>query len=202
MRAAVWEHFSFTKLNDVKGEYEDIIPACTTRGFPTLTAHFIHSNWSLKSCILNFRYFPLPHRGVDIYLFVVGLIKEWSLEWKAFSITCDNIGAMDVIVARLKSELLSFGTLLVVSAHILNLIVQSGMKVIDKSILKLHEAVNYIDGSDARLCKSDSKCKFVWKLRLDCPTRWNSTYLMLKRVLETKNALFCLSLLIPPLILD
>ncbi|KAL2935865.1 Zinc finger BED domain-containing protein DAYSLEEPER [Bienertia sinuspersici] len=64
-----------------------------------------------------------PHRGVDIYLFVVGLIKEWSLERKAFSITCDNAGAMDVM------------------------------------------------------------------LRLDCPTGWNSTYLMSKRALEAKDAL-------------
>ncbi|KAL2905985.1 putative AC transposase, partial [Bienertia sinuspersici] len=103
--------------------------------------------------------FSPPHRGVDIYLFVVGLIKEWSLERKAFSITCDNVRAMDVMVARLKSYLLSFGTLLVAgyffhvrcSGHILNLIVQSGMKVIDKSILKLRKAINYIaEGIEAK----------------------------------------------------
>ncbi|KAL2921095.1 putative AC transposase [Bienertia sinuspersici] len=240
MRAAVWEHFSFTKLNDVKGKYEakckycnnthykvnsgygtsnakrhidnwllikpfllkilvmlltsikeslcvcllkqsciihipvpwssvlsfehlrlksilhetlshlnsrvcfncDCWSACITRGFLTLTAYFIDSNWSLKSRILNFHYFPPPHRGVDICLFVVGLIKKWSLKRKEFSITCDNVGAMDVMVAKLKSDLLSFGTLPVAgcffharcSAHILNLIVQSSMKVIDKSI--------------------------------------------------------------------
>ncbi|KAL2944299.1 putative AC transposase [Bienertia sinuspersici] len=268
MRAAVWEHFSFTKLSDVKGEYEanykysnnthykvnsshvtnfdqrvfvrmfaeaimyhsypysmvehvklremlsylnpkvrhvtrnTILRYCwlehlrlksilhetlshlNSRGILTLTAHFINNNWSLKSHILNFRYFPSSHKGVEIYLFVVGLIKEWSLERKAFSITCDNVGAMDVMVARFKSDFLSFGTLPVTSrfihvccsAHILNLIVQSGMKVIDRSVLKLHESVNYIASSDARLCTfgkcvSDSKCNFVRKLRLDYPTR-------------------------------
>ncbi|KAL2924029.1 putative AC9 transposase [Bienertia sinuspersici] len=169
----------------------DCLSACTTRRFLTLTAHFIDSNWLLKIRILNFRYFPSPYRAVDIYLFDVELIKEWSLERKAFSITCDNTGAMDVMVARLKSDLLSFGTLPVAgrffhvhcSAHTLNLIVQSGMK-----------AVNYITGSDARLCSfekgvSNSKCNLVEKLRLDCPTRWNSTNLMLKRALEAKDAL-------------
>ncbi|KAL2901618.1 putative AC transposase [Bienertia sinuspersici] len=65
--------------------------ACTTKGFLTLT-----------NCILNLCYFPSPHRGVDIYLFVVGIINKWSLERKAFSITFDNTGAMDVMVARLK----------------------------------------------------------------------------------------------------
>ncbi|KAL2899637.1 putative AC transposase, partial [Bienertia sinuspersici] len=109
---------------------------------------------------------------------------------------------MDVMIARLKLDLLSLGTLPVAgrffhvrcSAHILNLIVQSGMKVIDNSILKHREAINCIAASDARLCTfekyvSDSKCNFVGKLRLDCPTRWNSTYLMLKRALEAKDAL-------------
>ncbi|KAL2934904.1 putative AC transposase [Bienertia sinuspersici] len=47
----------------------DCWSACTTKAFMTLTAHFIDSNWSLKSRILNFHYFSLPLRGVDIYLF-------------------------------------------------------------------------------------------------------------------------------------
>ncbi|KAL2929818.1 Zinc finger BED domain-containing protein RICESLEEPER 2, partial [Bienertia sinuspersici] len=120
----------------------------------------------------------LPHRGVDIYLFVVVLIKEWGLRRKEFSITCDNDGAMDVMVAWLKSDLLSFGILPIAGhffnvhffAHILNVIVQLGMKVIDNSVLKLCEAVNYIAGSDAH---------FVW----------NTTYLMLNGALEAKDAL-------------
>ncbi|KAL2933584.1 putative AC transposase [Bienertia sinuspersici] len=152
MRATVWDHFSFTKLSDVKGEYE-----------------------------ANCKYCNKTH------------YKEWSLKRKAFSITCDNARAMDVMVARLKPDLLSFGTLPVAgrffhvrcSTDILNLIVQSGITVIDKSVLKLHEAVNYIAASDACLCTlekcvSNSKCNFVGKLRLYCSTRWNSTYLMLK----------------------
>ncbi|KAL2920462.1 putative AC transposase [Bienertia sinuspersici] len=180
----------------------DCWSACTSRGFLTLTAHFIDNNWNLKSHILNFRYFPPPHRGVDIYLFVVGLIKEWNLEGKTFSMTCDNAGSMDVMVARLKSDLQTFGTLPLggrffhvrCCAHILNLIVQSGMKVIDASILKVPETVNYIAGSDNRLvlfekCVVDSKSNFVGKLLIDCATRWNSTYQMLKRALEAKDAL-------------
>ncbi|KAL2925252.1 putative AC transposase, partial [Bienertia sinuspersici] len=180
----------------------DCWSACTSRGFLTLTAHFVDNNWNLKSRILNFRYFPPPHRGVDISLFVVGLIKEWGLETKVFSMNCDNAGAMDVMVRRLKSNLHSFRPLPLngrffhvrCCAHILNLIVQSGMNVIDDSVLKVRGAVNYIAGSDSRLCVfdkcvADSQCNFIGKLRIDCPTRWNSTYLMLKRVIEAKEAL-------------
>ncbi|KAL2938002.1 Zinc finger BED domain-containing protein RICESLEEPER 1 [Bienertia sinuspersici] len=168
----------------------DCWSTCTTRGFLNRITHFIDSNWPLKSRILNFRYFPLPHRG------------ERGLKSKALSITCDNVGVMDVMVARLKLELLSFCTLPIAghyfnvhcSAHILNLIVQSRMKVIDNNVLELREAVNYKAGSDACLCTFekcvlDFKCKFVRKLRLDFPTRLNSTYLMLNRALESKDTL-------------
>ncbi|KAL2897449.1 putative AC9 transposase [Bienertia sinuspersici] len=84
-------------------------------------------------------------------------------------------------------------------AHILNLIVQSGMNVIDDSVLKVRGAVNYIASSDSRLCVfdkcvADSQCNFIGKLRIDCPTRWNSTYLMLKRVIEAKEALQLISI--------
>ncbi|KAL2897450.1 Zinc finger BED domain-containing protein RICESLEEPER 2 [Bienertia sinuspersici] len=44
----------------------DCWSACTSRGFLTLTAHFVDNNWNLKSCILNFRYFPPPHRGMGL----------------------------------------------------------------------------------------------------------------------------------------
>ncbi|KAL2930729.1 putative AC transposase [Bienertia sinuspersici] len=147
----------------------DCWSACTSQGFLTLTAHFVDNNWNLKSRILNFRYFPPPHRGVDISLFVVGLIKEWGLETKVFSMTCDNAGAMDVMVA------------------VLNLICTL-------FCFEVRGAVNYIAGSDSRLCVfdkcvADSQCNFIGKLRIDCPTRWNSTYLMLKRVIEAKEAL-------------
>ncbi|KAL2921791.1 putative AC transposase, partial [Bienertia sinuspersici] len=134
------------------------------------------------------------------------LIKEWDLKSKVFSMTCDNAGAMDVMVGRLKSDLHSFFPLPLEGrffhvhycAFILNLIFQSGMKVIDDSVFKVCGAVNYIASSDSRLCVFDkcvvdSQCNFIGKLRIDCPTRWHSTYLMLKRVIKAKKALslFC-----------
>ena len=32
----------------------------TSRGYLSLTAHYINDNWNLKSHILNFKYFPPP----------------------------------------------------------------------------------------------------------------------------------------------
>ncbi|XP_073064004.1 zinc finger BED domain-containing protein RICESLEEPER 2-like [Primulina eburnea] len=78
-------------------------------------------------------------------------------------------------------------------AHILNLIVQEGLKIIDHSVDKICECVKYVKGSQVR------KKKFVESvtqtsldpkksLRQDVPTRWNSTYLMLSSAICYRRA--------------
>ena len=69
-------------------------------------------------------------------------------------------------------------------AHILNLIVQSGLKSIHESIAKVRNVVGYVRASPARFekfqeCVEDEKIKAKFLLRLNVPTRWNSTNLML-----------------------
>ena len=70
-------------------------------------------------------------------------------------------------------------------AHILNLIVGDGIREIDASIAKVLEVVRYVKFSQNR---NQIFMGFVERLGiesksllcLDVPTRWNSTYLMLK----------------------
>ena len=70
-------------------------------------------------------------------------------------------------------------------AHILDLIVQDGLKEVSDSVKKVKECVRYIKNSPARLRKFREVAELVGidskaGLSLDVPTRWNSTYLMLK----------------------
>ena len=70
-------------------------------------------------------------------------------------------------------------------AHILNLIVEEGLKEIDASVAKVREAVRYVKSSPNR---NQTFRSFMERLGmesnsllcLDVPTRWNSTYLMLE----------------------
>ena len=74
-------------------------------------------------------------------------------------------------------------------AHILNLIVQSGLKSIHESIAKVRNAVQYVRASPARFEKLQEyvdkeiiKAKCL--LSLDVSTRWNSIYLKLDYALK------------------
>lgn len=82
----------------------DLWSSCNNRGYLTLTAHYVDNRWTLRSKVLNFRYCPPPHSGVDIYEFVLNLIKEWNLQGKAFTMTVDNAESMDVMVYLLREN--------------------------------------------------------------------------------------------------
>ncbi|CAH1432125.1 unnamed protein product [Lactuca virosa] len=142
--------------------------------------------------ILNFSEFPPPHTGVAIAEMISGLIKSWVIERKLFSITLDNASSNDVCVGLLKNQFRLMTSLvydgklfhLRCCAHILNLIVQDGLKQIDVDVEKFRECVKYVKGSSARKtrfcqCCSQNLLDTNKALMQDVPTRWNSTYRML-----------------------
>ena len=74
-------------------------------------------------------------------------------------------------------------------AYILNLIVGEGLKEIDASVAKVREVVRYVKSSPSRNQNFKSFMERLGMeskslLRLDVPTRWNSTYLTLETVLR------------------
>ena len=73
-------------------------------------------------------------------------------------------------------------------AHILNLVVQDGLKEIDVVVQKIRESIKYVRGSQGRkksFYESVKQMDLDGKkgLRQDVPTRWNSTFLMLQSAL-------------------
>ncbi|CAI9301016.1 unnamed protein product [Lactuca saligna] len=134
-------------------------------------------------------------------------IKSWGIEKKLFSITLDNAASNDVCVELLKNQFRLTNSLvydgklfhLRCCAHILNLIVQDGLKQIDVSVEKFRDSVKYIKGSTLRkdrfiqIC-SQNLLDYKKALVQDVPTRWNSTYKMLSCALYYRLAFSHLSL--------
>ncbi|XP_071940029.1 zinc finger BED domain-containing protein RICESLEEPER 2-like [Coffea arabica] len=181
----------------------DAWTSIVTDGYLSLTAHFIDSNWLLQKKILNFSYMPPPHNGVALAEKIYSLASSWGIERKLFAITLDNASANDSCVAilknqfKLKNSLICDGMLFHVRccAHILNLIVQDGLKEIDKSVELIRECVKYVKGSQTRKlrfteCVTQTSLDSKKALVQDVPTRWNSTYRMLSIALYYRLA-FC-----------
>ncbi|OMO60971.1 hypothetical protein CCACVL1_23785 [Corchorus capsularis] len=145
----------------------DMWTSCQNRGYLSLTAHYVDENWKLCSKVLNFCHVPPPDRANNLCGTIHGLLRDWGIEKKIFTITLDNARNMDNMQELLRSKLVQQDGLLSrgayfhirCSAHILNLIVQDGLKVLGDALEKARESV-----------------------------KWNSTYLMLERFLLYVNA--------------
>ncbi|KAK9682394.1 hypothetical protein RND81_10G070700 [Saponaria officinalis] len=175
----------------------DCWTSVTTDGYISLTAHFIDENWHLQKRVLNFSFLPPPHSGVAMSVKVTTLLKEWGIENRIMSMTLDNASANDSMAESLKPDLnlMANGEYFHVRccAHILNLIVQEGLKDLDDAILKVRESVKYTKGSQLRKQRFMTSVQHVnleslRGLRQDVPTRWNSTYHMLDSALYYRRA--------------
>ena len=195
------------KLKEIPGRIcltTDLWRALTVEGYLCLTAHYIDSDWSLKSRIIEFCAFPRPHTGGPISMKIMELLREWELEKKIFTITVDNASSNDnmqsILKKQLRRELVCSGEFFHVRcvAHILNLIVQDGLSVIGGALDKVRESVKFVKVTETRerlfqSCVETMAVKPKDKgvlpgLVMDVSTRWNSTHLMLERVIMYREA--------------
>ncbi|GKC24952.1 zinc finger BED domain-containing protein RICESLEEPER 2-like protein [Tanacetum coccineum] len=139
---------------------------------------------------INQPLFDIPCR--DIGKGVESCLNEWGFD-NVLSISVDNASANDSAIDFMKMILeKNYNCLLKgkwmhirCAAHVINLIVQDGMKKVDNSIEGIRCAVKWIKKSGTRIekftkCAQSARCDSTKSLILDCPTRWNSTYAMLE----------------------
>ncbi|KAH9672273.1 zinc finger BED domain-containing protein DAYSLEEPER [Citrus sinensis] len=166
-----------------------------------ITAHFIDSNWCLNRRIISFSAVE-DHRGKSIGKKIVACLQDWGIE-RLFAITTDNATTNDVAIVYVTMHLLAWRNddALVLAgqymhvrccAHILNLIVVSGLGELHISVAAIQNVVKYVRSSTTRL-RTFKQC--VQQVNgpkgiavLDCPTKWNSTYLMLMTALKFQAA--------------
>ncbi|TVU17577.1 hypothetical protein EJB05_33621, partial [Eragrostis curvula] len=169
-------------------------------GYMAVTAHFIDASFNYKKKTISFKEVKYPHTGYAIEEAIVSSLTEWGIRDKLFTVTVDNASnntaACTELVKNHKSELMCEGEHLHVRccAHILNLLVQDGMRVIHAAVEKTRELLKHIDSSPSRLQSFNALAlangmKPKSGIYLDVPNRWNSTYKMLKEAMEYKAVL-------------
>ncbi|CAN0928720.1 Putative AC transposase [Linum grandiflorum] len=124
---------------------------------------------------------------------------DWNIDTKVSTITLDNYSTNDAMIAKLKKKLvlpylLREGAFIHMrcSAHILNLIVKDWLVVVKDGIETIRDSVAYWLATPKRLEFFQETCKQLRvpcerRLVLDCPTRWNSTFLMLVTAIPYKE---------------
>ncbi|KAG8501281.1 hypothetical protein CXB51_003378 [Gossypium anomalum] len=167
--------------------------------YMVLTAHWVDDEWRLQKRTINFC--PIStYRGESIGQAIEKCLRDWGIE-RVFTITVDNASANSVAIEYLRKKLnhrnasVANGKFIHMRcvAHILNLIVQYGIKDASVSVDRVRGVVRYIRASPLRFTKFNQWVKEEMidskaQLCLDVPTRWNSTYMMLKVAEKNEHA--------------
>ncbi|CAK8562111.1 unnamed protein product [Lathyrus sativus] len=145
---------------------------------------------------------PPLHTGFELCKRITEFFIDWGIEKKVFTITLDNASINDVMQQILKSQLALQNWLLHkgeffhvrCSAHSLNLIMQDGLKVASGALQKIKKRIKHVKGLESGVVKFKQCIYMVGNIDVssglvtNVPTRWNSTYLMLKSSLKCQRA--------------
>nr|KYP73700.1 Putative AC9 transposase [Cajanus cajan] len=148
-----------------------------------LTTHFIDDNWKVHKKILNF--FPITnHKGKTIGRRIEKWLEGWLIG-RVFNITTDNASANDLAISYLKSRMKDWNTHPLKGihlhvrccAHILNLVVNDGLKDYHESISRIRNVVRYVRASPSRMdrfkiCIKEARIVDKSTMQLDVSTRW------------------------------
>lgn len=157
----------------------------TTTSFLSVTCHFIE-NYKMVSCLLDCFEFSDRHTADNLAEELLRVAKEWHVEHKVVGCVTDNAANITKAVKTLK------WTHHPCLAHTINLIVRDALKVMKPAVDKVKAIVEFFHRSTTATQKLKSTQRQMdmpeLKLKQDCVTRWNSTFYMLKRILESKDA--------------
>ncbi|KAG6730214.1 hypothetical protein I3842_01G069000 [Carya illinoinensis] len=133
-----------------------------------LTTHFLDSDWKLQKKIINFCLIP-NHRGDTIGRYVESCLRDWDIN-KIFTVTVDNASSNDTAILYLRHFLTGNvlgGKYMHIRccAHIMNLVVNEGLKECNDAITMVRNAVKYVRSSPAILDKFKECAK---KEKIDC----------------------------------
>jgi hAT family C-terminal dimerisation region len=163
--------------------------------FLGLTAHWIDDNWCRKSVVLEMQPLESRHTGEVIAETIRGMIDKWHIDQRRTGVFVRDNGSSMVKAARLLG-VADLGCYI----HTTQLVVNDGLKS-QCEVLEVIGTCRSIVGHFRHSTQATAKLEAIQKslgitdddiiqhrLIQDVPTRWNSTFYMLERLLEQKKA--------------
>lgn len=185
--------------NEIPGKLSmttDIWTAYNQQAFLGITIHWINKEWQIRSMLLDIIPLHDPHTGDLIAETITNTIREFEIGKRLLGVTTDNGSNMISMMNKLKTNCSQeFNNDEVTHhrciAHVLNLAVKDGLEYISDNIKKTRTFTNRLRNSvlmieEMKEIASALKEKFKMPEN-DVATRWNSTYLMLKRLDEIRS---------------
>ncbi|XP_060719424.1 zinc finger BED domain-containing protein 4-like [Tachysurus vachellii] len=166
----------------------------TTESFLTVTAHYITSEWEMRSCVLQTHPIYESHTSEHLSEMLTDAVAEWKLERvnSIIPVTTDNakniVNATD-LAAGLGPQIGCF-------AHTVNLAVKSAISLnqVSRLLEKVRKVVSFFHRSTtaahALKTKQDMLELPVHKLIHDVTTHSNSRYDMLQCYVEQQAAIY------------
>ena len=159
----------------------DLWSSATLDPYMSLTVHYIDEAMTMKQHVLETKYLPERHTGLNLAEALEELLSLWNLDVNHVSCMTTDSAANMVVMARLANivRLPCFG-------HLLHNGVQTALKGEETVIAKLKRVVAYFHQSYARtkrLRAEQKKCGLKEKtFHGPCPTWWGSCYEMVNDI--------------------
>lgn len=164
----------------------DLWTSTAHRPYSAYTATFFEGG-KLKSALLDFIRFPHPHSGSHLCEKMIDTFNLYGIYDKVVSISADGAAnnKASINLMNMLREASSLADIQYINCicHILNLVVQDAAQCAVDTINKAREICKIIRIS-SRMRQNLGTSLLV---HLDVKTRWNSTFLMLKRMIEIED---------------
>ncbi|XP_044317154.1 E3 SUMO-protein ligase ZBED1-like [Drosophila rhopaloa] len=165
----------------------DLWTSRANEGYITITCHFISNNFKLESAILSTQHLltPTNHTAANIAETIKSVLDDWAIAQKVVCLVSDNDASMKKACVSLKYKHLPC------VAHTINLLVQDILKqpILEEILSKCKTVVSFFKRSSTAYAKfkAAQKTETPYGLVQEMPTRWNSVYEMIKRVILTNE---------------
>ena len=169
--------------------------SCANENYETVTSHFVNSEWKMKGKVLETKKISGPHTADAIGQYLTEVKERWCLQ--NVTAVSDNASVEVKAFADLKWPRISC------IGHTINLVVKKALSAnaVSRIVGRGRSLVSYFHKSPLATGFLQQKQKLILpkelqdhKLINDVPTRWNSTYGMLKRLTEQMPALHALAM--------
>ncbi|KAI5433299.1 hypothetical protein KIW84_020542 [Lathyrus oleraceus] len=137
------------------------------QNYLTLTAHFVDNEWNYQKRIISFTVIP-NHKGDTVGRKIEEVLRDWGIR-NVSTITVDNATSNDVAVAYLHRKISTMNGMMGdgkcfhmrCAAHILNLVVNEGLKDKHLSITSVRDDVRFVKSSPHRAAKFKECIEFA-----------------------------------------